>query len=199
MDAKEKESLLCSKYNRINRLLAIYGVNPQDREDLLHEVFMKALRHLAQLRDAEKIEAWLWSITRNTLNHYWEDLQLNSSSKISIEGMDEDGWEISDDTAYETFMFELSERFRHEELVQALRQLSPASLTLLRLHYYEGYNLKEIAQMIGESESSVKSRHQRAIARLRRILIKSQWAEEADDSGQRQTSFLTANLKPTVL
>lgn len=199
MDEKEKETLLCSKYNRINRILAIYGVSPQDREDLLHEVFMNALRHLSQLRDTEKMEAWLWTITRNTLNHYWEEIRTSSKSKISIEGMDEKNQDIFYDAAYERFIPELSERFRHEELVQALRQLSRASLTLLRLHYYEGYKLKEIAQIIGETESSVKSRHQRAIARLRRILIKSQWAQEAETGDQRPPGLLTAELNPALL
>ena len=37
MDIKEKEALLCSKYNNINRLLAIMNVEKQDREDLLQD------------------------------------------------------------------------------------------------------------------------------------------------------------------
>lgn len=51
MDIKEKEALLCSKYNNINRLLAIMNVEKQDREDLLQDIFIKALRSLKQLKD----------------------------------------------------------------------------------------------------------------------------------------------------
>lgn len=68
MDTKEKEALLCGKYNSINRLLAMQNVERQDREDLLHEIFMKAFRKLGQLRDPEKMDAWLWTITRNEVN-----------------------------------------------------------------------------------------------------------------------------------
>ena len=65
LDIKEKEALLCSKYNNVNRLLAILNVDRQDREDLLHNIFINALRSLKQLRDVEKMDAWLWTITRN--------------------------------------------------------------------------------------------------------------------------------------
>lgn len=57
MDIKEKEALLCSKYNNINRLLAIMNVEKQDREDLLQDIFIKALRSLKQLKDVEKMDA----------------------------------------------------------------------------------------------------------------------------------------------
>ena len=72
MDIKEKEALLCSKYNNINRLLAIMNVEKQDREDLLQDIFIKALRSLKQLKDVEKMDAWLWSITRNEVNRHWQ-------------------------------------------------------------------------------------------------------------------------------
>ena len=88
MDTKEKEALLCSKYNNINRLLAIMNVEKQDREDLLQEVFIKALRYLNKLRDVEKMDAWLWSITRNEVNRHWREVMKNRqairSSQVQI-------------------------------------------------------------------------------------------------------------------
>lgn len=55
LDRKEKEALLCSKYNNINRLLAMYNVDKQDREDLLQNIFVSAFRSLDQLREADKM------------------------------------------------------------------------------------------------------------------------------------------------
>lgn len=80
MDIKEKEALLCSKYNNINRLLAIMNVEKQDREDLLQDIFIKALRSLKQLKDVEKMDAWLWSITRNEVNRHWRQVMKNRES-----------------------------------------------------------------------------------------------------------------------
>lgn len=70
MNIKEKEVLLCSKYNSINRLLAIHDVGRQDREDLLQEIFINAFRFLEKLKDPDKMDAWLWKITRNEVNRY---------------------------------------------------------------------------------------------------------------------------------
>ncbi len=85
MDTKEKEALLCGKYNSINRLLAMQNVERQDREDLLHEIFMKAFRKLGQLRDPEKMDAWLWTITRNEVNRYWRRIMNGREMEKSLD------------------------------------------------------------------------------------------------------------------
>lgn len=49
--------------------------------------------------------------------------------------------------------------------------LSYCNLRKLK-YYYEGYNLSEIAQITGESENTVKSRHRRALEKLRDFAAK---------------------------
>lgn len=168
MDTKEKEALLCSKYNNINRLLAIMNVEKQDREDLLQEVFIKALRYLNKLRDVEKMDAWLWSITRNEVNRHWREVMKN---RQAIRSLDAEEFAVDvarqDGNYYLRLANELERIGDREQIARLLRRLSEDAVILLRLYYYEGYNLAEIAQITGESENTVKSRHRRALEKLR--------------------------------
>ena len=56
--------------------------------------------------------------------------------------------------------------------VELIEDLPEDAIILLRLYYYEGYNLSEIAQITGESENTVKSRHRRALEKLRDFAAK---------------------------
>lgn len=171
LDIKEKEALLCSKYNNINRLLAIQNVAKQDREDLLHDIFINAFRSLDQLREADKMDAWLWSITRNEVSKYWGKIMKKRDILRSI---DAERFEAQmpriDDANYRRLANEVDYLCDREDLKRALHQLSEKTLIVFRLYYFEGYKLKEIAQITGDSESAVKSRHKRGLARLKKLL-----------------------------
>ena len=133
MDTKEKEALLCGKYNSINRLLAMQNVERQDREDLLHEIFMKAFRKLGQLRDPEKMDAWLWTITRNEVNRYWRRIMNGREMEKSLDAETTPvlSAEVSD--AYYRGLAEELERFcEHDELAAALHKLNEKTLILFR-------------------------------------------------------------------
>lgn len=190
MDTKEKEALLCGKYNSINRLLAMQNVERQDREDLLHEIFMKAFRKLGQLRDPEKMDAWLWTITRNEVNRYWRRIMNGREMEKSLDAETTPvlSAEVSD--AYYRGLAEELERFcEHDELAAALHKLNEKTLILFRLHYFGGYKLKEIAQIPGDSESTIKSRHKRGLIRLREILTEMREKDKELEEREETSTF----------
>ena len=39
-----------------------------EADDVLQEVFLRVMRHLPSLREADRLEAWLFQIARNTLH-----------------------------------------------------------------------------------------------------------------------------------
>lgn len=190
MDTKEKEALLCGKYNSINRLLAMQNVERQDREDLLHEIFMKAFRKLGQPRDPEKMDAWLWTITRNEVNRYWRRIMNGREMEKSLDAETTPvlSAEVSD--AYYRGLAEELERFcEHDELAAALHKLNEKTLILFRLHYFGGYKLKEIAQITGDSESTIKSRHKRGLIRLREILTEMREKDKELEEREETSTF----------
>ena len=124
------------------------NVEKQDREDLLQDIFIKALRSLKQLKDVEKMDAWLWSITRNEVNRHWRQVMKN---RESLRFLDAEEIEINvarrDGSYYLRLADELEQIGDREQLARLLRKLPEDAIILLRLYYYEGYNLSEIAQI----------------------------------------------------
>lgn len=169
---EEKEALLCAKYDNINRLLAIQNVPEQDRSDLLHDIFINALRSLHKLRDPDKMDAWLWKITRNELSRYWRS---SIKGRDLVRPTDIEDFESQlphiNDEHYQRLEEEVEQAACQDELRRALSRLPEKTLIIFRLYYFEGYKLKEISQITGENISTIKSRHARGLAQLRQILI----------------------------
>jgi RNA polymerase sigma-70 factor (ECF subfamily) len=45
--------------------------NEHDAEDILQDVFLKIFTNLDQVKDDNRIYAWIYQITRNTINDYY--------------------------------------------------------------------------------------------------------------------------------
>jgi RNA polymerase sigma-70 factor, ECF subfamily len=60
--------------------------------------------------------------------------------------------------------------FGRERLRAALYEMSEDQRETLRLYFFEGYNLEEIAQQLGQSAGNVKHHYYRGLDRLRRQL-----------------------------
>ena len=55
-------------------------------------------------------------------------------------------------------------------LLAAMELLPPKYRTVLYLYYYEGYNAREIAELLGERPATVSTRLSRGRAQLRTLL-----------------------------
>jgi RNA polymerase sigma-70 factor (ECF subfamily) len=68
----------------------------------------------------------------------------------------------------------LEARFGRERLRQALGEMSEDQRETMRLFFFEGYTLQEIADRLGQSVGQVKHHYYRGLARLRKHVPKSQ-------------------------
>ncbi|MFN7140432.1 MAG: RNA polymerase sigma factor SigZ [Limisphaerales bacterium] len=127
-------------------------------EDILQDVFLKALRKQDQLESAKKLEGWLFLIARNAVIDYYrktkpsvelpEDLAAENS-----EPEPENAEELR--AAFRRMVFSLPEPYR-EALV---------------LTEFEGLTQKELAERLGISLSGAKSRVQRGREKLKEALL----------------------------
>jgi len=74
----------------------------------------------------------------------------------------------------ETVTFEAPE---DSELFSAVMKLDEKYRAVIHLYYYEDYQIKEIAEILGSSESAVKSRLSRA-RKLLKIMLSEDWNDE---------------------
>lgn len=126
-------------------------------EDITSEIFFKALDRIDRF-DPQKssFKTWLYTLARNTIiDHY---RTFNETEDI------EDVWgiESSDDVAEE-----VSQKMEYQELHKHMKSLSNESRDYLILRFWNELTFKEIAEITGKSEASIKMNVQRSIKALK--------------------------------
>lgn len=58
-----------------------------------------------------------------------------------------------------------------EENIAALKELDNVTIKIFVMYYWEGFKLKEIAQILGMEYDTVKRKHSRGLKKLKKILL----------------------------
>jgi len=134
------------------RLAYSYVKNRADAEDITQEVFLRLYNSSESFSADENAKAWLICVTANTAKNYlasaWIKRKITLTEDIPLKSE------------------------KDYELLDVLNRLNVNYRTVIYLHYYEGYNVAEIAEMLKISESNVKARLKRGRDKLKSILEK---------------------------
>jgi DNA-directed RNA polymerase specialized sigma24 family protein len=64
----------------------------------------------------------------------------------------------------------LEERQLHQDLREAISQLTPSQQQVIVLRFGEGRKIREVGRLMGKSEGAIKVMQYRAMRRLRKLL-----------------------------
>lgn len=121
-------------------------------EDLCNETFYKAYRSLQTFREVEaSFSTWLYTIARNTVLSELRKSKKNQNYSLEQSGMDPSA---SFDTLPEQTIL------RNEKVTMvrdAINNLPEKQKSALILREYDGMEYQEIANILGQTVSSVKS------------------------------------------
>lgn len=133
-------------------------------EDLCNETFYKAYRSLHSFREVEaSFSTWLYTIARNTV---LSELRKNKSVKISLEQSGHTPTAASDAMPEQSAL-----RNERVSLVrEAINSLPEKQRSALILREYDQMDYQEIAGILGQTVSSVKSLLFRARASVKHQL-----------------------------
>jgi RNA polymerase sigma factor (sigma-70 family) len=145
-----------------------YQNNLEQVEEIMNEGFIKLFKNIHQFEESRhadvlaSLKGWFKRILVNTcIDHY-----RKNASYINGQMLSEDAEKIAD--KQETGIDILS----YKEIIQAIRQLSPAYRTVFNLFVIEGLTHEEISKHLGISVGSSKSNLSKARENLRKILTK---------------------------
>lgn len=129
--------------------------NAADAEDILQDVFCKRLYQAPAFDSPSHERNWLFRVALNLCRDEWRhkrrtDLPLERATDAAV-----------------------PDPLAGQPLLAAVSCLPEAQRTVLHLHYYEGYDVKEIARLLGVTASAVKMRLKRGRDALRR-----EWGED---------------------
>jgi len=153
---------LYTQYEKRVFAYCVYVTGDRDQaKDVFQEVFIKAYQALHSLRDREKLSNWLFRIARNECLNSMKSTQRSQKRKISLEYSEHLLHTPKDAASY-------NDEYAH--LHWGIGQLSKEYREALVLAEFEGFSLKEIAELTGASLSNVKVRIHRAKMKLHTLL-----------------------------
>lgn len=136
-------------------------------EDIVQDVFVKVWSNLESFEKEKKFSTWLYAIARNTAYDY---LKKKKTLVFSVFENGE-GFNILENIEDETILHSnaLFQRIDNaNEAEKYLNSLSPQLKTILLLHHQQGFSLVEIAEILGASNNTIKSKYRRALIFLKK-------------------------------
>lgn len=144
--------------------------NDQEGEDITQEVFVKVWKNLKKFDKKRSFKTWIFTIAKNTCLDWLKRKRTISFSELEHTEKSESFLENIVDT--NPLPNELLEKQDLADLLnKALKKLSPKYRMVLFLRYNDHLTFKEISEILEEPLNTVKSRHQRAIAELKKLLL----------------------------
>lgn len=151
---------LYEKYaNDVLRMCYFYLADRQKAEDVCQDVFVRLITTTPVLQEGKE-KAWLLKVAMNRCRDLWRGAWL----KRVVLGSP---------------MFELvpapdefSQKDDQQELMGAINELPAMFKEVILLHYYQGYSITEIAEMMDLPEGTISSRLSRGRKKLETIMMK---------------------------
>lgn len=163
-DDRAKFEILYNKYRkRMVRTAFSVLKNKEDAEDAVHDTFIKIARNMRSIGDPDSGEtlSYVLKAVKNTA--------INLSQKNSIRNKHiqlEDIENISDGQ----FLEKLHIQENYEEVVKVIRSLNDTYKDVLFYYFVRGMKAKDIADLLGRSNSAVQQQIIRGKKKLIEIL-----------------------------
>ena len=166
MDRKEFGNLILENERQLYRIAKSILRSDEDCADAVQEAVMKAFEKLHTLRDDRYAKTWLIRILINEC--------FRIADKQKRERMLADKVKNCEEQAHKE---QTPGNFREEEyseLYQALAQLPREFRVILELYHLEEFSVKEISELMGIPEGTVKTRLGRGREKLKQRLCQKE-------------------------
>ena len=134
--------------NTVFRVAYSFVNNIQDSEDITQDALLKLYKSEEKFSSDENVKAWLIKVTSNTAKNFIKRNSLRRKEPYKEGNTVQDEYGIS----------------------EVMKGLKSDYRIVIYLHYYEGYGVKELSELLSISESNVKIRLKRGRDRLRELL-----------------------------
>jgi RNA polymerase sigma-70 factor (ECF subfamily) len=151
--SRRLEELVRRHASAVRGVCLAYTRNLHDAEDIMQDVFMKALTKLDSLRDPGRMRPWLFQIARRMCTDYYRRKRPTQPLSQEFPAKSKSGF-----------------AFPMEKLHAAIAKLPTEDREAILLFYLDGRKCSHIAESLGISETAVRKRLVRARLKLHEIL-----------------------------
>ena len=136
-------------------------LNREAARDAAQEVFLRLYRNIRSIDERRELSPWLYRTTSNIcldmLRRTRNDLSINLVAEPQVEGLNPE----------QAMRLAQQQRF----LVEALRELSPRERQAIVLRDLEGWSTAEVAELLGSTETTVRSQISTGRVKLRNYML----------------------------
>lgn len=147
---KEITRLYNQYVNMVYQICFLYLKNRADTEDAVQTTFIKLLSEKKPFQSEEHVKAWLIrtasNICKNQVTHWWR-------KNVEIDYVTEFG--LTDQA---------------NDTLEALMHLPEKYKTVIYMYYYMGYKAEEIAQILNQKHTTIRSLLSRGRERLKKMI-----------------------------
>ena len=166
-DTKAFDRLIRHYGTTVLKIASHYLGNTEDARDVSQEVFLKLYKHLGKFDPRRPFEPWLYRLTMNTCRDFWK----RNGRRRSLE--DSDAPESIADCRKDGNPFRRLRIREERELIQlALTRLPEKEREAIILRDLEELSTSEVAEILGSSESTVRSQISRGRLRMKEAIEK---------------------------
>jgi RNA polymerase sigma-70 factor (ECF subfamily) len=166
---RELENAVSRYLPVLYRMAHRYVGDPHDAEDAVQDALLSAYKHLDQFKGAARMTTWLTRIVTNSALTKLRRRPRRPHFSLDERLADEEGYFLSDTLADSRASPE-TECIRsemHRNLMQSVMGLSPLLREAVQLHDLGGLRTKEVADILGVPDGTVKARVSRARSKLK--------------------------------
>lgn len=154
---------LYSKYKK--EIYAFFLFHLEDKnvvEDLTQEVFVRAVQYKHTVLDTSKARPWLFKIAKNVFHSYCKKHKKELSMIIREESKERAALldHVPSSESVENFVVHKENINR---LIIVLESLSEKEKLLIQFRFLDHKSFKEISDIIGENENTIKARLYRSL------------------------------------
>lgn len=136
-----------------------YSSSKEEAEEILNTGFLKVFRGLPKYDNIQPFRAWLRVIMINTAIDYYRKEQKHSKNIPLGETIDV------------PFEDDILDKISAEEILDLVQQLPTSYRTVFMLYVVDGYNHREIGELLGIAEGTSKSNLAVARTKLKVMLL----------------------------
>lgn len=136
----------------------IYAKDHQDVEEMLNDGFLKVFNNIAKYDHTRPLKTWMRAIFVHVgIDHFRKNKRLDYSISLN-------------DDINDSFEPEIIDLIDAEKLLDLIQKLPPTYRMVFTLYVVEGYNHREIGEMLGIAEGTSKSNLRDARNKLQKML-----------------------------
>jgi RNA polymerase sigma factor (sigma-70 family) len=144
------EAFFLEQFAKVARTAALVMGNVEDGADIAQEAMARAYQHWRKVSAMDRPDAWVHKVATN--------LALTRLRRRPIRHLPPEPVLTEPDT-------------RDDDLLHAVRSLSPAQRSVIALRFYLDWSIEDVAEALGKRPGTVRALTHQGMERLRSLLV----------------------------